>query len=692
MGKYNLIITEKPDAANRIAIALDAHGSPQKNQKNGVPYYHANCGGAIVVVPALGHLYTVAAKQRGQFYPVFDYGWVPRWRAERGVSKLRVWLDVISQLAKDAEGFVDACDFDVEGSIIGYTILKYACRGKEASAKRMKYSTLTNQELQDSYANLLPHLDFALVEAGLTRHEVDWLYGINLSRALTQAAKNCSGQYATLSTGRVQGPTLGFLEDREKTINCFVPTPYWAINAKIEVNGTVLYIEYEKTITTKADASAIKDACKAKEGYVKSVETNEYTQNPPSPFDLGALQREAYRLFKYSPSRTSSVLQKLYLAALISYPRTSSQKLPPAIGYAHILKKLGNDPEYRKQTAELISKSTLIPVEGKKFDPAHPAVYPTGNMPNRPLATAEKNLFDLVVKRFLVVFAESAIRQTITVTISISGYPFKLTGTQTLKEGWLRYYHPYVSLKDSALPTFIEGQTVDVKQIRLLSLFTAPPPRFNPRSLLQKMEQQEIGTKATRGAIIQTLLDRKYMTGTDRLAVSELGSVVFDVLSTYCSEIVSLKFTRKLEEEMNQIQLGSQTKECVLQDVTQTLTHVMATLKQKESIVGAQLARVLQKARLDSRIVGACPNCHDGKLVVLRSKKTGKRFVGCTNFFGGKCNNAYPLPQTGIVKPLSRTCKSCGSPMVSVYLKGKRAWQLCLNLNCVSKGAGKNEM
>ena len=103
----------------------------------------------------------------------------------------------------------------------------------------------------------MPTLDFALVEAGLTRHEVDWLYGINLSRALTQAAQNCSGQYATLSTGRVQGPTLRFLEAREKTINCFVPTPYWTITAKIGIDETVLEVEYEKTLETKSEATMI---------------------------------------------------------------------------------------------------------------------------------------------------------------------------------------------------------------------------------------------------------------------------------------------------------------------------------------------------------------------------------------------------------------------------------------------------
>ena len=236
MDKYTLIITEKPDAASRIAVALDANGKPERAFEKIVPYYVAHREGKIVVVPALGHLYTVVGDtdQRGQF-PVFKVKWAPKFEAERGANRIRVWLQAIAKLAKDADAFVDACDYDLEGSIIGYCILKYACGGKENAAKRMKYSTLTEEELQKSYAHLQPNLDFALVEAGLARHEVDWLYGINLSRALTSAAKNASGQYASLSTGRVQGPTLKFLAIRENSIDSFIPTPYWTVKARVKI-------------------------------------------------------------------------------------------------------------------------------------------------------------------------------------------------------------------------------------------------------------------------------------------------------------------------------------------------------------------------------------------------------------------------------------------------------------------------
>jgi len=686
LGKYTLIITEKPNAASRIASALDAEGKARKIVENGVPYYVAKRSEDIVVAPALGHLYTVASKKRGKRgYPVFDFHWVPRYLAERGAARIRIWLKVISKLAENAGTFIDACDYDVEGSIIGYSILKYACGSKESTAQRMKYSTLTKEELEKSYTEPLSHLDFALIEAGLTRHEVDWLYGINLSRALTTAAKNYSGKYATLSTGRVQGPTLKFLETRERSIKCFVPTPYWSIKAEVKIDGEAFEAEYEKkVIESKAEADAIVDSCKGKDGETEKIEMKKFKQMPPLPFYLGSLQSEAYRLFRYTPMRTSGIAQRLYLDALISYPRTSSQKLPPAIGYRAILKQLGRIRDYRNLTAELLAKPALKPIEGKKIDSAHPAVYPTGNLPERVLDRAEKNIWDLVVRRFLAVFGEPAIRQSVTVTISIGGNHFQLNGRLTLEEGWLRFYKPRVQSEDEIFPPMKEGQKVSVKKVVLEDKFTKPPSRYNPSSLLRRMEKEGIGTKATRAGIIQTLHNRKYIRE-ERIVVTDLGLEVIDALKKYCPTVVSIELTRKLEERMNEIQQGKETRENVLRDTIEILKPVTEKLKDKERIIGARLSQAIQKARLEERVIGTCPICHNGKLVVLRSKKTGKRFVGCTNYFEGNCKAAFPLPQNGLVKPLGNFCKSCGWPTVRIWTKGKRPWNLCLNPKCPVK-------
>ncbi len=429
MSKYTLLITEKPDAAARIAAALDQKGKPERNQKNGVPYFRVWRNGEIVVVPAIGHLYTIKSIKKSSSFPVFDYKWVPRWQAEKKASRIRTWLKVISDLAMDAERFVDGCDFDTEGSIIGYTILKYACSEKQTVAKRMKYSTLTTEELQQAYANLMPHLDFAIIQSGLTRHEIDWLYGINLSRALTQAAKKASGSYSTLSTGRVQGPTLRFLEEREKEICTFVPAPYWKLKAKITLGDRDFDAEHTGTLQIKAEAEEFKRQCKIKTGKIQIVKVSETDVLPPVPFDLGALQSEAYKLFRINPVKTSSILQRLYINAVISYPRTSSQKLPASIGYKQILKKLTSDLSYNRNATELLAKRDLKPNEGKKFDPAHPAIYPTGNLPQKPLDELSKKVFDLVVKRFMAVFADPAVRQNIEVIVDRErcAFPFRVS-------------------------------------------------------------------------------------------------------------------------------------------------------------------------------------------------------------------------------------------------------------------------
>ncbi|MCL1965608.1 MAG: DNA topoisomerase I [Candidatus Bathyarchaeota archaeon] len=688
MRKYTLIIAEKPDTANRIATALDDKSSPRRETDNGVPFFVAKHESKeLVIASALGHLYTVSGvKKREWDYPIFDYQWTPRWIAEKKASKTRAWIKVLSKLAENATEFVDACDYDIEGSIIGYSILKYACNSKETVAKRMKYSTLTKEELKESFNKLLSHLDFELVEAGLARHEVDWLYGINLSRALTLAVKNNNSTYAMLSTGRVQGPILKYIEIREKNIQVFVPTPFWSITAKIRIDEHIFDLEYEKkAIETKTEANNIAAACKVRKGKIDKINVKEFQQKPPVPFDLGTLQREAYKLFKYTPIQTSKIAQHLYVNALISYPRTSSQKLPPTVGYRVILKKLSNAAVYQKLAQSLLAKDTLKPNEGPKFDPAHPSIYPTGNMPEKALDTAEKNIYDLIVRRFLAVFGEPALKQSIKVSVDINQNQFFMTGYRTLKECWIEYYKPYIHSENISLPLLFEDQKVAVQKVTLKDNFTKPPSRYNPQSLLRKMEKEQIGTKATRAMAIQTLYTRKYLEGEQNMVITGLGFEVAGVLKNYCPSVVSSEMTRKLEGKMEQIQLKQDTKQNVLADTIKDLKIVTSSLKHNQSEIGMQLGQKIKQLQLDKRTIGNCPKCQIGKLVIIRSKKTGKRFIGCTNFFENACNTSFPLPQIGTIKPLVSPCKSCGYPVIKVLIKSKHPWRLCLNPNCSDK-------
>ena len=166
MQKYTLIITEKPDAAQRIAEALDQKGKPQRNQDRNVPYFKATRDKPLIIVSALGHLYTVVQERgRRSDYPVFNFKWAPRHEAEKNAKHIETWIQVISKLAEDADSFIDACDYDIEGTLIGYTILKYACGNKDQTATRMKYSTLTKQDVEKAYTQQMPHLDYPMIEA-----------------------------------------------------------------------------------------------------------------------------------------------------------------------------------------------------------------------------------------------------------------------------------------------------------------------------------------------------------------------------------------------------------------------------------------------------------------------------------------------------------------------------------------------
>src|SRR3989338_852299 len=228
---YELIICEKPAAANKIAEAL-ADGKAIKENYQGVPYYKLTHGKKdIVVACAVGHLYGLSEKvKKGWIFPVFDIEWQPVSENSKGAAFTKKYLNTIKKLAKDANEFTVATDFDQEGEVIGLNIIRYLCKKKDAN--RMKFSTLTKDELRESYKNKSKHIEWGQAESGEARHFLDFYNGINYSRALTAAIKS-TGAFKIMSTGRVQGPALKIIVDREREIRAFVPKPFW----QIQLNG-----------------------------------------------------------------------------------------------------------------------------------------------------------------------------------------------------------------------------------------------------------------------------------------------------------------------------------------------------------------------------------------------------------------------------------------------------------------------
>jgi len=381
----------------------------------------------------------------------------------------------------------------------------------------------------------------------------------------------------------------------------------------------------------------------------------------------------------------------LYLDAFISYPRTSSQKLPPNIDYRAILRNLNRLHRYKSLTAELLALPSLKPREGAKDDPAHPAIYPTGILPGCSLTAPEEKVLDLVIRRFMAVFSTSAVIQGAKIPMKVGSHLFFLTGRTLLTKGWRKFYEPYVCAEEVLVPPLKEGQKVNIKKLLLLDKFSQPPSRYNPGSLLRKMEEVQIGTKSTRTDILQVLYDRRYAKN-ERIEMTDLGFRVLETLKKYCPAVVSVGLTRELEQRMEKIQASGETREKVLDDVVNILKPALEQLKTNENSIGEKLSSAMANGKLEERIVGTCPVCKTGKLIILRSKKTGKQFIGCSNYFNGRCSTSFALPQMSLVSVTSKVCRHCGWPVVLMRARGRHAWMLCFNPECPKKRRREAEL
>lgn len=690
MSGYTLVVCEKPDAAKRVSESLSG-GTATSAMVHGVTVFRFRFGGEdFVVCAAQGHLYAVSDPLVGRsVYPVFDVEWYGNDLVEKDGAGAARRIAAIKELAKGADRFVNACDYDVEGETIGFNILHYTCGRKEDRALRAKFSTLTKEDLVRAFGELERPRGRGMAEAGRARHVIDFAWGVNLTRALSQSALMSSQRYRTVSVGRVQGPTLGFVVDREREIRVFVPRPYWNLTGVFEMDGRRIVASYLRgRLDRKADAEKIRAECASGTGVVDRLRRTSGHVPPPPPFNIGDLQKEAYRAFRYSPSRTLQIAERLYLRALISYPRTGSQKLPTSIGYRRILQGLAPANEYSKLVAALLS-GRLSPVQGTKEDPAHPAIHPTGDRPVGSLDASEARVYDLMVRRFLSAFAPPARRENVSAEISVTHHIFGLEGGRTVEPGWLSYYAPYGSMNDVEVPPVSEGDKLAVVRIESEEKFEAPPRRYNQSSLLEKMEREEIGTKATRAEIIATLVTRGYMSGED-LTASDLGFSVFEIMRRHAPSVVSTELTRTMEAGLEEVEGGTGDAKKLVRDAVRAIADQLANLDLSQEEVGRELSSAVATNLAERFALGPCPVCKTGKLHVVKSRKSGKRFVGCTNYPSG-CRASAPLPQKGTLRAATTPCRLCSWPVVYITA-GRFPWKLCVNPDCPSKKVKRREV
>jgi DNA topoisomerase I len=680
---YTLVICEKPDAARRISDALSGGASGSSLVEGTTVYRFRRGQEEFVVCSAVGHVYGISDPlEERSVYPVFDVEWYSSDLVDEKSAGVARRIAAIRKLAAGASKFVNACDFDVEGETIGFNLLRYACGGREGAALRAKFSTLTQEDLLKAFDGLEVQAGQGLARAGRARHAIDFVWGVNLSRALSQSALSSGHRYRTVSVGRVQGPTLGFLERREREIREFVPVPYWKVGGVFKRDNRSLTAAYSREkVEAKALAEKVRTDCLGKEAIATAVRKSVVQVGPPVPFNIGDLQKEAYRAFGYTPSRTLQLAERLYLGALISYPRTGSQRLPPSINHVGIMRGIGKIPEYSSDAAELL-KGELKPVQGPKSDAAHPAIHPTGETPKRALDASESAVFDLVVRRYLAAFGPSARREIADASLAVQGHEFRVGGGRTVFSGWMKYYGRYTGYRDVELPSVSEGDRFLTAEVTVEEKFEQRPSRYNQSSLLEKMEREEIGTKATRAEIIATLVGRGYVSG-ESMEVTDLGLAVVETMAKYAPSVVGTGLTREIEGKLESVEGGSGEEAVLLRETVRTLAGQLAELSLNEEAVGREIDAAQMKTLARSFVLGRCPVCKNGELRIITSKKTRKRFVGCSNYSSG-CRASAPLPQRGTVRTTNRACERCSWPIVYVLGSG-RPWRLCVNPSCPGK-------
>ena len=616
MGKA-LIIAEKPSVAADIARALG--GFTKKDD-----YFESD---EYVLSSAIGHLLEIGMPEeeevkRGK-WTFTHLPAIPSKFALKPIEKTEARLKLLNRLIKrkDVDALVNACDAGREGELIFRHIVQNA-KAKQP-IRRLWLQSMTPAAIRDGFAALRPDKELLpLADAARCRSESDWLVGINGTRAMT-AFNSKSGGFQLTTVGRVQTPTLAILVEREDKIKRFVSRPYWEVHGVFgakagEYPGRWFNEKFRKTddddehsraerLWDEAKAAEISARCMGKPGIV-TEESKPSTQSPPLLYDLTSLQREANGRFGFSARTTLSLAQALYEKhKVLTYPRTDSRALPE--DYLPTVKKtleaLKDSNAYHGPAKKILDEKWVKP-NRRIFDNSkisdHFAIIPT-LQPPKSLNEIEQKLYDLVVKRFLAVFYPAAEFLNTTRITRVEGEPFKSEGKVLVNAGWLAVYGKEVQGEDDAanLVPVEPKEEVKTRSIEVKALATKPPARFNEATLLSAMEgagklvddeelraamaARGLGTPATRAAIIEGLLNEKYMyrDGRELVPTAKAFSLMVLLRGLGVPELFSPELTGDWEYRLAQMEKGQLTREEFMAEIVQMTKHIVGQAKGFES-------------------------------------------------------------------------------------------------------------
>jgi len=661
-----LILTEKPKVAKRISSILSKNVKQKKMGK--LAYYTFELGGEeYLVVPAAGHLLELDYPEGEWVYPAIVS---PDELILKEIDGKKQFLRIIEKLGKRANRIIVATDLDAEGSSIALEIIRALGWEDTKEIYRMEFSSLNSSEIKAAFSELKP-FDYPRANAGWARRVLDLQWGANVSRGLTLSARK-RNWIKVLSSGRVQGPTLALIVKREREIRNFVPRKYYVVTARLEGRKGSFEVKLAppkgaERVWEKDYAERAAEAIRGKELIVK-VKSRKVSIAPPPPFDGTTMQIEVSRITGLTPKqiadRTSGIAQQLYEAGLISYIGTESQKYPKAWKREDFIKMVGLIGSYGplSQDARYVMENLREkPVEGKKDDPAHPAIHVVGTPEGEFQSRYHRKVYEVIARRNLATLSPDALVKKVNIEVKVDEFRFKASGASLIEEGWLRVY-PYAK-KDYTMPPVEDGEKVKCIDVVIEEKETQPPKRYTPISIIKEMERLGLGTKNTRVQILDILKERGYIEGKS-FKPTTLGEAVAEVLEEYVPELTNTELTSKLEEAMKRIEEGKLDHKEFLLDALAKLERIMKNFKGKEMIISEKLSEAIQEYRKFQYIVGKCPKCK--RDLLLKKSKYGY-FVICSGY-PDACDIKYNLYRGETI--LRETC-SCGLPIVEGKVKTK---------------------
>ena len=637
-------------------------------------------GSDFKVVSSKGHIRDLATSGKYGFGVDIDNGFTPKYVAIRGKKKD---ITALKNDVKKAKKVYLATDPDREGEAISWH-LKDELGIDENNYERIVFNEITKNAVIDSF-NHARKIDDLMVRSQETRRILDRIIGFRLSKLM-------QSKTGGKSAGRVQSVALKLIVDKENEINNFKSEEYWTIDAIFnDFNASLFKYKNDKIkISNEEEVNKIENEL-SNEYKVESIEEKEKNKQSKPPFITSTLQQDAINKLNFSSKKTMSVAQKLYegislkdeTVGLITYMRTDSIRLSN-----EFIDSTNNyiKDNYGKEYVGSVKKSKKT----ENVQDAHEAIRPS-SINRTPesikdyLTNDEYKLYSLIYFRALAsLMAPSKVKST-SIVLDNNNYKFKINGQVTLFDGYLKVYKDYEKSEDNKLPDIKDDSILKTDKLDKKQHFTEPPARYSESSLIKEMESLGIGRPSTYAQTISTIIDRGYVKLVQKKFIpTEIGIETNNKLQEYFSNLINVKYTAKMEEDLDSISNGSIVWNELLKkfykEFEPMVENAFENMEKKEpektgekcpecnsdlvirngkygkfvSCSNYPNCKYIKKEAKQNVEVCDCIKC--GQKIVERKTKKGKIFYGCSNF--PKCKEAF------WDLPIGEKCPECNNMLV----------------------------